>query len=153
MFALALWDGRRRRLPLARDRLGLKRLFYFHDREHLVFASDLKALLADPSVPSDVSDVALADFLHLMSIPDPEGIFCGVRKLLPGHYLLVEDGRVREEPYWEVPMAEPAREIGLAAASQEFEALFQRAVTSHLLADVPVGAFLSGGVGSAAARA
>jgi asparagine synthase (glutamine-hydrolysing) len=85
-----------------------------------------------------------------MSIPDPEGIFRGVRKLLPGHYLVVEDGRVREEAYWEVPMMEPAREIGLGAASQEFEAMFRRAVTSHLLADVPVGAFLSGGVDSGA---
>src|ERR1041385_6049058 len=150
MFALAIWDARRRRLLLARDRLGIKPLFYFHDRDHLVFASELKALLADPSVPSDISDVALADFLHLMSIPDPEGIFCGVRKLLPGHCLLVEGGRVREEPYWEVPMVEPGREIDLAAASHEFETVFHRAVTSHLLADVPVGAFLSGGVDSGA---
>jgi len=150
MFALAIWDARRRRLLLARDRLGIKPLFYYHDREHLVFASELKALLADRSVPSEISDVALADFLHLMSIPDPEGIFRGVRKLLPGHYLVVEDGRVREEAYWEVPMMEPAREVGLAAASQEFEAMFRRVVTSHLLADVPVGAFLSGGVDSGA---
>ncbi|HEV8454213.1 MAG TPA: asparagine synthase (glutamine-hydrolyzing), partial [Gemmatimonadales bacterium] len=150
MFALAIWDARRRRLLLARDRLGIKPLFYYHDREHLVFASELKALLADRSVPSEISDVALADFLHLMSIPDPEGIFRGVRKLLPGHYLVVEDGRVREEAYWEVPMMEPAREVGLAVASQEFEAMFRRAVTSHLLADVPVGAFLSGGVDSGA---
>jgi len=150
MFALAIWDARRRRLLLARDRLGIKPLFYYHDREHLVFASELKALLADRSVPSEISDVALADFLHLMSIPDPEGIFRGVRKLLPGHYLVVEDGRVQEEAYWEVPMMEPAREVGLAAASQEFEAMFRRAVTSHLLADVPVGAFLSGGVDSGA---
>jgi asparagine synthase (glutamine-hydrolysing) len=150
MFALAIWDARRRRLLLARDRLGIKPLFYYHDREHVVFASELKALIADRSVPSDVSDVALADFLHLMSIPDPEGIFRGVRKLLPGHYLLVEDGRVREEPYWEVPMVEPARAIDLAAASRAFETVFDRAVTSHLLADVPVGAFLSGGVDSGA---
>ena len=150
MFALAIWDARRRRLLLARDRLGIKPLFYYHDREHLVFASELKSLLADRSVPSDLSDAALADFLHLMSIPDPEGIFRGVRKLLPGHYLLVEGGRIREEPYWEVPMAEPARAIGLEAASQEFETVFRRAVTSHLLADVPVGAFLSGGVDSSA---
>ena len=150
MFALAIWDAQRRRLLLARDRLGIKPLFYYHDREHVVFASELKALLADRSVPSELSEVALADFLHLMSIPDPQGIFRGVRKLLPGHYLLVEDGRVRERPYWEVPMVEPAREIGLATACQEFEAVFARAVTSHLLADVPVGAFLSGGVDSGA---
>ena len=150
MFALAIWDARRRRLLLARDRLGIKPLFYYHDREHVVFASELKALLADRSVPSELSEVALADFLHLMSIPDPEGIFRGVRKLLPGHYLLVEDGRVREEPYWEVPMVEPARQVSLATACEEFETVFARAVTSHLLADVPVGAFLSGGVDSGA---
>src|SRR3984893_12787300 len=150
MFALAIWDARRRRLLLARDRLGIKPLFYYHDREHVVFASELKALLADRSVPSELSEVALADFLHLMSIPDPEGIFRGVRKLLPGHYLLVEDGRIREEAYWEVPMVEEAREVDLPAACLEFEGTFRRAVTSHLLADVPVGAFLSGGVDSGA---
>src|SRR5260370_3252913 len=149
MFAFAIWDARRRRLLLARDRLGIKPVFYYRDREHVVFASELKALLADRSVPSELSEVALADFLHLMSIPDPESIFRGVRKLLPGHYLLVEDGRVREEPYWEVPMVEPARDIGLTAASQDFEAAFPPAATSHLRADVPVGAFL-GGRGDAA---
>src|SRR5689334_14993757 len=150
MFALAIWDAPRRRLLLARDRLGIKPLFYYHDRDHVVFASELKSLLADRSVPSDLSDVALADFLHLMSIPDPETIFRGVRKLLPGHYLLVEGRRVREERYWDVPMVEPPRAIGLEAASHEFEAVFQQAVTSHLLADVPVGAFLSGGIDSSA---
>lgn len=150
MFALAVWDGRRRRLLLARDRLGIKPLFYYHDREHLVFASELKALLADRSIPAEVSEVALADFLHLMSIPDPEGIFRGVRKLLPGHYLLVEDGKIREETYWEVPMVEVARKISLPDACREFEGQFRQTVASHLLADVPVGAFLSGGVDSGA---
>ena len=150
MFALAVWDARRRRLLLARDRLGIKPLFYYHDGQHLVFASELKALLADRRVPSELNEAALADFLHLMSIPDPEGIFRGVRKLMPGHYLLVEDGRVREEPYWEVPMGEPAPDMGLATAVQQFDARFARAVQAHLLADVPVGAFLSGGVDSGA---
>ncbi len=148
MFAFGLWDARRQRLLLARDRLGIKPLFYYYDRDHLIFASELKALLADRTVPSDISDTALSDFLHLMSIPDPETIFRGVRKLLPGHYLSVEHGRVSEHQYWEVPRSPAHEQPGLATVCEQFEALFQRAVTSHLLADVPVGAFLSGGVDS-----
>ncbi len=148
MFALGLWDARQQRLLLARDRLGIKPLYYYHDAHHLIFASELKALLADRAVPSDVNDVALSDFLHLMSIPGPETIFRGVKTLLPGRYLSVENGRVTEHTYWDIPVAQPHRDHDFDTTCEQFETHFQRAVQSHLLSDVPVGAFLSGGVDS-----
>jgi asparagine synthase (glutamine-hydrolysing) len=148
MYALGLWDARRQRLLLARDRLGIKPLFYYYDNQHLIFASELKALLADRTVPAAMNDAALSDFLHLMSIPDPETIFQGVRKLLPGHYLVVENGRVQECQYWDVPMSRAHDEQALTVRCAQFDTLLHQTVTSHLLADVPVGAFLSGGVDS-----
>lgn len=150
MYALGLWDARRQRLLLARDRLGIKPLFYYYDRQHLVFASELKALLADPTIPTTLNHAALSDFLHLMSIPDPESIFQGVKKLLPGQYLLAEKGRVRTQQYWEIPVAPPDEQRDLTTLCEQFDRLWQRTVASHMIADVPVGAFLSGGVDSSA---
>ncbi|MBE7555391.1 MAG: asparagine synthase (glutamine-hydrolyzing) [Anaerolineales bacterium] len=148
MYAFAIWDARRQRLLLARDRLGIKPLFYYYDHQHLIFASELKALLADPTLPSTLNETALSDFLHFMSIPDPETIFKGVKKLLPGHYLCVENGRVKEYQYWDIPSFHTNGQSDLQAVCDQFDTLFQKTVTSHLLADVPVGAFLSGGVDS-----
>jgi asparagine synthase (glutamine-hydrolysing) len=152
MFAFAIWDGRRQRLLLARDRLGIKPLYYFADRHHVSFASELKALMADPAVPTTIDPVALSGFLHLMSVPDPAGIFAGVRKLLPGHVLLVEGGRVTEREYWDVAVGS-LRDIGEDEAVAEFSELFHDVVNAHMIADVPVGAFLSGGVDSSAVLA
>jgi len=148
MYAFGLWDARRQRLLLARDRLGIKPLYYYYDRHHLVFASELKALLADRTVPSILNNAALSDFLHLMSIPDPETIFQDVKKLLPGHYLLVEGGRVQAYQYWDVPVTQPDTQRDVATLCDQFDNLFRQTVTAHLIADVPVGAFLSGGVDS-----
>jgi asparagine synthase (glutamine-hydrolysing) len=150
MFAFAIWDAPRQRLLLARDRLGIKPLFYFADRHHLSFASELKALMADPSVPSEIEPVALSGFLHLMSVPDPAAIFAGVRKLLPGHVLVAERGRVTEREYWDVPVGAPRANLGEDEAVGEFSALFGDVVHAHMISDVPVGAFLSGGVDSSA---
>ncbi|MCL4296057.1 MAG: asparagine synthase (glutamine-hydrolyzing) [Anaerolineae bacterium] len=148
MYAFAIWDARRQRLLLARDRLGIKPLFYYYDQQHLIFASELKALLADRTLPSTLNETALSDFLHFMSIPDPETIFKGVKKLLPGHYLCVENGRVKEYQYWDISSFQTNGHTDLQSVCDQFDTLFQKTVSSHLLADVPVGAFLSGGVDS-----
>lgn len=148
MFALGLWDARQQQLLLARDRIGIKPLYYYYDAEHLIFASELKALLADRTVPTDINAAALSDYLHLMSIPDPETIFRGVKKLLPGHYLSVANGRVIEDAYWDIPISQPHEQRDMSTICDQFETLFHRTVKSHLLADVPVGAFFSGGVDS-----
>jgi len=100
MFAFALWDARKRRLLLARDRLGIKPLYYWSDAEGVVFGSELKAVMAHPDVPREIDPVALDHFLTLEYIPTPRTIFKDVHKLPPGHRLIFEDGRLTLEQYW-----------------------------------------------------
>jgi asparagine synthase (glutamine-hydrolysing) len=147
MFAFAIWDARQQTLLVARDRIGIKPLYYFADRDHFLFASEMKALLADPRVPTNVDETALADYFQLLSIPDPRSILQGVKKLLPGHYLKVTRRGVECRRYWDLAI-DPDPSVSLETASAEFRRRFGGAVRSHLVADVPVGAFLSGGVDS-----
>lgn len=150
MYAFALWDARRERLLLARDRIGIKPLFYSCDGSRLLFASELKALLADRRVACDVDHAALASFFRLMSIPDPQSIFRGIKKLLPGHYLLLERGQMSIHEYWDVTTTHAEENASIEHSICEFGSAFRRAIKSHMVADVPVGAFLSGGVDSSA---
>lgn len=149
MFAFALWDARRRRLLLARDRLGIKPLFYARRGGDLAFASELKALLALPWLPHDVSTPALVHYLYQSSVPGGVSVLEGVRKLSPGEYLVAEDGAIRTGRYWPGPPAEERPEA-LAAAAEGLRMCVEAAVRSHLVADVPVGTFLSGGLDSTA---
>jgi asparagine synthase (glutamine-hydrolysing) len=148
MFALAIWDAAQRTLLLARDRIGIKPLYYHVGQEHVSFASELKSLLVDPRTPREVDQASLANFLHLLSIPDPQSILKGVRRLEAGHMLIVRGRDVRDHAYWNVPLPSTPRSLSLADACVEFDERFGDAVRSHLVADVPVGAFLSGGVDS-----
>jgi len=149
MFALAIWDGRRKRLILARDRIGIKPLFYYFDKNHIVFASEMKSLLLDPAVPCDMDFNALEAYLRVMSIPDPYTIFKGVHKLLPGHYLCAEAEDVTVHKYWDVESTFVEGQMaGEAHWEREFSTRFRDAIRAHLVADVPVGSFLSGGVDS-----
>src|SRR5438093_5773050 len=102
MFALAIWDSRQRKLIVARDRLGIKPLFYYADSKRFLFASEMKALLADATLPTPLDIGALSEFLHLLSIPDPQCIFKSIRKLLPGHYLEVTSAGIKDNTYWDV---------------------------------------------------
>jgi asparagine synthase (glutamine-hydrolysing) len=149
MFAIALWDKRRRQLLLARDRVGKKPLYYVHDGDRLLFASELKALLRDPSVKRAVSLEALDDYLTFGAAPAPRTVYVGIQQLPPAHYLVWEDGRIRLQEYWDLEYrtAPPRSE---AAWLEEFESIFTEAVKLRMLADVPLGAFLSGGVDSTA---
>jgi asparagine synthase (glutamine-hydrolysing) len=149
MFAFAAWDLRNRRLLLARDRVGKKPLYYAHDAERLLFGSELKAIVADPSVKRAISLEAVDEYLTFGAVPAPRTIYQGVRQLPPAHYLVWEAGRVRVVEYWDVSYSRgPARSEG--AWLEEFEALFEEAVRLRLISDVPLGAFLSGGVDSTA---
>ena len=150
MFAFALWDARRRRLLLARDRMGIKPLVYAHGAGGLVFASELKALLALPWLPRDVDELGLVRYLYQSSVPGEGSIVRGVRKLPAGHRLVAEGDRVRVERYWSLEDAGTGGEGSFEAAAEELTARLDAAVRSHLLADVPVGTFLSGGLDSAA---
>jgi len=155
MFAFALWDGEKKRLLLGRDRLGIKPLYYFADNEKLLFASEPKAILQDPSIPREIDPEALDLYLTLNHIPEPWSIFKGMKKLLPGTFLLAEEGGIRIETYWDLPEAAGPGESPAGKGRPSFEEgkarlrkLLERAVKKRLIADVPLGAFLSGGIDS-----
>ncbi|HEX8914821.1 MAG TPA: asparagine synthase (glutamine-hydrolyzing), partial [Humisphaera sp.] len=149
MFAFAVWDDRRRQLFLARDPLGKKPLYYGTHAGVLRFGSELKALLADPAFPRDVDRDAVLLYLNMGYVPDPWTILRGARKLPPGHWMLVERGAERVERYWSPPTG-PAFRGSFADGCARFRELFDRAVRRRLVADVPLGAFLSGGIDSTA---
>jgi asparagine synthase (glutamine-hydrolysing) len=151
MFAFALWDGRRRRLLLARDRVGIKPLVYSWDGRRLVFGSEIKALLQDVTVARDLDWDALRDYLVFHYVPSPRTIFKSIRKLPPASYLLFD--LVRAEPevrrYWDLRLA-PHDGRPDAEWTEELRWRLEDAVRSHMVSDVPLGAFLSGGMDSSA---
>ena len=147
MFAFAIWDRRRRRLFLARDHFGQKPMFYTERGGQLTFASEIKALLADDPSLAELSPAALDQYLTLRFVQPPETFFARVRALPPGHYLVWEEGRTRVEPYWSLPYG-PKWEYPEEELLDRIDALLDETVRLHLTSDVPVGAFLSGGLDS-----
>ncbi len=150
MFALALWDTRRKRLLLARDRVGIKPLYYYADSRGVVFGSEVKALLASGRVAREMDLEAVRDYALYLYVPAPAAIIRGVRKLLPGHLLVAEDGRVEVSPYWTLPTGNEDVNTSLEDNVARFLDLFDDSVARHMQSDVPYGAFLSGGVDSSA---
>lgn len=151
MFAFAIWDGRRRRMFLARDRVGIKPLVYSWDGRCLRFASEVKAILEDGEVPREIDWDALMDYVSFLYVPGPRSIFGAIRKLPPASYLLCSlDGDGPEiHRYWDLRMA-PDHEGREADWVEQLDHLVHEAVRLHTVSDVPVGAFLSGGVDSSA---
>ena len=148
MFVFALWDARTHTLYAARDRAGKKPLYYtVTPQGTLVFGSELKSLLEHPEVGRETSPDALDAYFTLGYVPDPLSIFSGVHKLPPGHYLTFREGRVAVKPYWDFTY-EPAAARREEDYLEELRALLDEAVRVRLVSDVPLGAFLSGGVDS-----
>jgi asparagine synthase (glutamine-hydrolysing) len=147
MFAFALWDAKRQTLFLARDRLGKKPLFYYHDSKAFLFASEPKAILQDPHVRAEPEAEALHHYLTYGYVPGSYSAFRGIHKLPPAHYLLVYDGQVSIHRYWSVQYL-PKRHESEAELGEELLALLEEAVRLRLISDVPLGAFLSGGIDS-----
>lgn len=149
MFALALWDEPRQRLLLARDRFGKKPLVYCARDGRLAFASELRALLADARVPREADLPAIHHYLTLQYVPAPLTGFQGIHKLPPGHTLVFEGGRASVAPYWKLSF-QPQLRISLPDAAAELRRLLADAVKVRLMSEVPLGAFLSGGIDSSA---
>ncbi len=147
MFALAIWDARRRRLVIARDRLGKKPLYYRAESDRLLLASELKSLLEVPGIQRSMDPRALDEYFTLQYVPHPRTILRGFNKLAPAHYGVFQDGTFRTERYWQ-PDFNLEVERPLADAAAELRELLTRSVQARLEADVPLGAFLSGGVDS-----
>ncbi|HXX74401.1 MAG TPA: asparagine synthase (glutamine-hydrolyzing) [Nitrospiraceae bacterium] len=152
MFAFALWDRERRRLLLARDRVGIKPLYWAPTAGGIVFASEIKALLAIPGTYRGVETSAIDPYFCLGYVPGEHTMFQGIFKLLPGHILFVEEGEIRKERYWDLPFESEVQGTPESRAASLRELLVD-SVRIHLRSDVPVGVFLSGGLDSSTVTA
>jgi asparagine synthase (glutamine-hydrolysing) len=152
MFAFAVWDHRRETLLLARDRMGEKPLYWTYRDGCLIFASELSAVLAHPLVPRRLDPHGVSRYLAFDFVPDPSSMVEDVHKLPPGHRLVATDGKVRVEPYWEIPLA-PLASGDADEWAHAIATRFDETVRSRLGADVPLGCFLSGGIDSTAVTA
>ena len=151
MFGFAIWDDRKQRLLLARDRSGIKPIFYACTSSgDLVFGSEIKTILTSGMVERELDQSAVAEYFALGTVSGDRTLFRGIKKLMPGHTLSWQDGRVTIERYWSVPAYEPGRLTfrNLAHAADEFWRHFVEAVDITLMSDVPLGVFLSGGLDS-----
>lgn len=148
MFAFALWDERKQLLLLARDRVGVKPLYFMNTGKALLFGSEIKSILADPSVDRCINPFAIDRFLTYYYLPGSETLLKGIYKLEPGHYLTVIDGKVENRQYWDLEFPSSPRRISHQDAVHELRSLLRRTVKDHMISDVPVGVLLSGGVDS-----
>jgi asparagine synthase (glutamine-hydrolysing) len=154
MFAFALWDGQRRRLFAARDRLGIKPFYYRKDNRRFLFASEIKALLAHADVRAELNRDVLPEYLAFGYLSGDATFFSGIYKLSPGHILeLDESGELNIEQYWDLPSCEGAPRHAKKYYVESYRSFLEDAVASHLMSDVPVGVFLSGGLDSSAVAA
>lgn len=147
MFSIALWDARKKQVVLARDRLGKKPLFYAWDGRRLLFGSEIKALFPAGGVSKAIDLEAVSDYFSYQYVPAPKTIYQGVRKLRPAHYLVADSNGIREIPYWDIRFDQP-RERSEAEWCEALLDEYRTAVRSRLVSEVPLGAFLSGGVDS-----
>jgi asparagine synthase (glutamine-hydrolysing) len=156
MFAFAIWDRQRERLFLGRDRVGKKPLYYWRSARTFVFASEIKGVLAHPDVPCELDQRAISAYLTFGYVPTPHTFFAGVKSLPPAHVLTLEPGDDPSiERYWQLEVpgvdgADASLDLGLEEAAREVRRLLEAAIRRRLVADVPLGAFLSGGIDSSA---
>ncbi|MBI5592232.1 MAG: asparagine synthase (glutamine-hydrolyzing) [Deltaproteobacteria bacterium] len=155
MFALAIWDGRSRRLFLARDQMGIKPLYYYYHDGSLIFASELKGILAFREIPKALDTGAVSLFLHYQYIPSPRTIYQHIFKLLPGHFLICDSETFSIRPWAETPNASSRRPSfpsgisgGESACLDQLQEILTRVISDQMVSDVPLGALLSGGIDS-----
>jgi asparagine synthase (glutamine-hydrolysing) len=153
MFAFAIWDARRQRLFIARDRLGIKPLYYQRTSQQIVFGSEIKVILACPGT-ARFDRAVLPEYLAFGYLSGEQTFYSGIRKLMPGHWMEVDaSGKVRIERYWDLPVTQGELSRPESYYVQTYREMLEQAVSSHLMSDVPLGVFLSGGVDSSAVAA
>jgi asparagine synthase (glutamine-hydrolysing) len=154
MFTFAIWDARQNRLFAARDRLGIKPFYYHHTPERFLFGSEIKVIFSYPGIRREFRRAALPEYLAFGYLSGPETFFAGIRKLMPGHTLeLDQRGEMRIEPYWDLSGGAEDKPRSEAYYIQTYRDMLEQAVSSHLMSDVPLGVFLSGGLDSSAVAA
>jgi asparagine synthase (glutamine-hydrolysing) len=154
MVAFAIWDAKRQSLFVARDRLGIKPLYYRLTPQSFIFGSEIKVLLAYPGAPPELNRGALPEFLSFGYLSGDETFYNGVRKLTPGHRLEIDQrGDPGVEQYWDLALAPEEKTHDEQYYVESYRDLLEGAVESHLMSDVPLGVFLSGGLDSSAVSA
>ena len=149
MFGFALWSESRRRLVIARDRVGIKPVYYACKGQDIYFSSELKGIFQHPEIDRALNLDAVNCYLRLNYVPAPYTLVQGIEKLLPGHFLVWQDGVTHIEPYWRCPVrARSTKELSFDSAKEELDALLKQSVREHLVADVPLGVWASGGLDS-----
>jgi asparagine synthase (glutamine-hydrolysing) len=148
MFAFAIWDDRRKSLFCARDRVGIKPLYYADTGKAFIFGSEIKALLADQDISREINLQAIDNFLAYSYVPGADTLFKSIRKLEPGYYVLLQDGKTVQKQYWDLRFTEPSRWNSMEEACEALRSLLKTTVNQHMISDVPVGMLLSGGVDS-----
>ncbi|MHC4269622.1 MAG: asparagine synthase (glutamine-hydrolyzing), partial [Planctomycetota bacterium] len=149
MFAFGIWDRLKKELFLCRDRIGKKPLYYYYDGENIAFASEIKSILQIPGIKREIDATSIIDYLKYLYIPHPKSIYKNIYKLEPGHFLVYKDGRITIKQYWDIDFSEPLQDNKSDIADQLLS-LIQESVKTRLVSDVPLGAFLSGGIDSSA---
>jgi asparagine synthase (glutamine-hydrolysing) len=147
MFAFAIWDQNRRQLMLVRDRLGIKPLYFWHEAGDLTFGSELKGVAADTRVPRALDETAIYDFFTYRYVPTPKTIYRDIRKLPPAHYAILKDAKLTLTQYWDPPFGR-SKPVSEAEAVERLRDKLEESVNLHMIADVPVGVLLSGGLDS-----
>lgn len=149
MFAFAVWDNLTHTLFLARDRLGKKPLYFYHKDGHFIFASEIKAILSAPGIDTALRPDAMHDFFTYQYVPDPKSIYQHIHKLPPGHWMSVDEHQIKQKQYWDVSFAQ-TKEMSIDETAEKLHDLLDDSVRSRMISDVPLGAFLSGGIDSSA---
>jgi asparagine synthase (glutamine-hydrolysing) len=149
MFAFAIWDARKKELFLCRDRIGKKPLYYYYDGDNIAFASEIKSILQLPGVTKTIDQTAVIDYLKYLYVPHPKSIYKNIYKLEPAHYLIYKEGEINIDQYWDVDFSQPLHE-GRDDISRQLLSVISESVKTRLISDVPIGAFLSGGIDSSA---
>lgn len=149
MFGFILWDDRSKKVWVVRDRLGIKPLYYYCNEDVFICASEIKPILKTGVIKPELNPDVLDAYFSIGYVPGPETLFKGIKKVLPGHYLLLENGRLYEKRYWDFDSIN-CKDTSFEHASQQIEALLHDAVDKRLMSDVPIGVFLSGGLDSSA---